>query len=225
MAGPGDGGTRAGNTVIDAPELSGEKAPDAPKRGLKDRLWGGSQEKAPKPPREQRPSTPRPKRVDSSGMLGDFWGWMGRKVEEHYSLPTGRALQVEAEAAGIILSDLARDTLADRPIQWAARQYDAGSIALDLFGLPLMIERGARHPDEIPSLAPKIERALLNLGPSMAKAVKKTQKRREDFAASMESMRDVLGVPDGTPVTIEHMLAWFYPVDGGQIIPAGSRVA
>lgn len=197
-------------------------APEEPKKSWRERLRPGEQ--TPKGP-ERRPTPPRPRRVDASGMLGEFWAWMGRKVEETYSLPTGRALQMEADAAGTIIADQARDTLADRPIQWAARHYEAGSVLIDLFMFPGLVEYAARNPDQIPTVAPRIIECAVNLGPAAAKAAKKRAKKMADFAEAMEGMRDIWGVPDGQPVTPEHLLHWLFPPDPQGTIPAVSRIA
>lgn len=237
--GPADIGDLAADPMIGSPldsdppvspfEDQEHPPPVKPKRSLRDRILG------PKPPAEQRPRSsertpqrPRAKRVDPSDMLARGVGWVGRKVEEMYSVPTGRAIVIEAEPAGLILTDAIRDTMIDRPVQWAARQYAAGSIAFALFRFPLAVEMGARQIVSGDGLSPMVEKeimeSLLDLAPYLVKVVKREVKKQRDFEEAMEGLRDVFGVPEGQPVTLGHVLGYLYPVAGGPI-PATARVA
>ncbi len=204
-----------------------EPTPVEPKKGW--RLWAKDKPaEESKPTAERKPSRPAGRRVDASRMLGDGWGALGRAIERRFPayLPAARALQAEATAAGPIVSDLVRGTLVDRPVQFAARHYEAGSVALSLLALPAYVQKGGMELLETGRISPathgRIEDCILDLAPSMVKWAKREAKRRADVETSLEEMREVLGIPDGQPVTIDALFGFFYPV--GDPIPTTATV-
>lgn len=208
-----------------------EPAPTEPKRGWK--LWGSKTEetKPERPTKETKPAQPRGRRVDAARMLGDGWGAVGRAIERRFPayLPAARALQAEAFAAGPIVSELVRGTLADRPVQFAARHYEAGSVALSLLALPAFVQIGGQELLSNGVISPqthrRIEDCIVDLAPSMVKWAKREQKRRQDVETSLEELREVLGIPANEPVSMSHLFGFFYPVAEPSTIPAQAHVA
>lgn len=205
-----------------------ESPPVEPRKSWRDKLGLGAKPKV-SDGKERRPSTPRPRRVDPSEMLGAGWTWVGRKVEEFYSVPTGRALQIEAEPAGLILADALKDTALDRPVQWAARHYTAGSEVFALARLPVAVEMGARQLMAGQQLSPIVQReiieSLVSLAPYLVKVVKREAKKERDLTEAMEGLRDVFGIPDGQPITMQHIFGFLFPMPDQPIDANVSQVA
>lgn len=215
LTGWGERGSKPKDDAPPAPDPAPFGAPTEPaKASLKDRLLKGKAEQVPREPgSERKPERPKGRRQDASDLLERLWAWGGRKVEQSYRLPTGRAIQLESPAAGVILDDLVKGTLVDRPVQWVIRKQGPAEAALALIGLPIMVETVCRNPAALPTLAPHIEDALIAIGPSLVKAIRKSEKRRKDFAEVMAGLGPALGKEEGEPVTIEDVFGWLFPQD------------
>lgn len=127
------------------PAASEEVAPRKP--GLMDRLrsrrgrgHAGGQ-KAPAS-REQAPKRPKKyggKRVSLDPDISDIWGFAGRRLENTAHYPTGRMLQYQAPAAGLILDRAVAGTLPDRLLfQPLARNRDKYEDAAFLLAGPML---------------------------------------------------------------------------------------
>lgn len=115
-------------------ETPDEPAPRKPK--FMDRLrrqsrrgrGGGGSHAHPAPvPGERAPKRKRPggRRVSLDADISDIWGFVGRRAENTPHYPTGRMLQYQAPAAGVIIDRLVAGTLPDRLIfQPLARNRD-----------------------------------------------------------------------------------------------------
>ena len=114
--------------VVDAVTVE-ETAPRKPGimdrfRSRRGRSRGGS---AAPTTRERAPKRPRPggKRVALDSDISDIWSFGGRRLEHSIHYPTGRMLQYQAPAAGIILDRAIAGTLPDRMLfQPIARNRD-----------------------------------------------------------------------------------------------------
>jgi len=136
-AGTGAGGESGGiaDTSQDdrtpVPGVPEETAPKRPKlmdrlRSRRGRGHAGGQ-KAPAS-REQAPKRPKKfsgKRVSLDSDISDIWGFAGRRLQNTPHFPTGRMLEYQAPAAGMILDRAVAGTLPDRLIfQPIARNRD-----------------------------------------------------------------------------------------------------
>jgi hypothetical protein len=112
-----------------APEASQEVAPRKP--GLMDRIRsrrgrgrGGRQASATaeRPPKRR---TPNKRRIPLDTDISDIWAFGGRRLERTVHYPTGRMLQYQAPAAGVIFDKAVAGTLPDRMLfQVLARNRD-----------------------------------------------------------------------------------------------------
>lgn len=184
----------------------------APKGGVRERLWGKREPKTERTPKA--PAKAKGRRRDSDAtidFLGEAWGWLGRQVEAHYALPTGRALQLEAGIAGVVLDEAIAGKAADRPVQWMVRQQTSVAKVFDLFGFPFMVEVVRRNPASLPVMAPRIVDALVRLGPSLEKATRRMERRRADTEKALAALGPLLGF-EGDNMTVDDVIAWLFPV-------------
>jgi len=65
---------------------------------------------------ERAPKRPRGKRIPLDTDISDIWGFLGRRLEATPHYPTGRMLQYQAPASGLILDRAIANTLPDRLI-------------------------------------------------------------------------------------------------------------
>jgi hypothetical protein len=63
---------------------------------------------------ERAPKRPKGRRVPLDGDISDIWAFAGRRLENTLHYPTGRMLQYQAPAAGVILDRAVAGTLPDR---------------------------------------------------------------------------------------------------------------
>lgn len=160
---------------------------------------------------ERKPERPKPRRVDASDMLGRAWGWVGEKVEAYVMLPTGRAMQLEADIAGVVLADTIRDTPLDRPVQWAARKEQGARQSGAVLAFPVLVHMGAVNPAALPKLEPFIVDALIAMGPAAAKAAKRRERKAKDLNDALQGWAEVFGKAPGEPVTRDDLMGFLYP--------------
>jgi len=159
-AGPDDGARQppAPEDGSDGHEVgpAGEAPPRAPsdetaprKPGLLDRLRSrrgrgrGGQHQAPVPgeraPRREKAKGPRGRRVPLDVDISDIWAFGGRRLEHTAHYATGRMLQFQAPAAGVIFDRAIAGTLPDRILfQPIARNRDKYEDAAFLIAGPLL---------------------------------------------------------------------------------------
>jgi hypothetical protein len=102
--------------------------------GLVRGLLGGQQQS-----KGKRKTTPkRAPRVSLEKFTSRGWTMLGRMAMS-VSPPTGRCLQAQAPMAGVILNDIARDTVADRILQPLARAEDKLDKVFALTAPPLIV--------------------------------------------------------------------------------------
>jgi hypothetical protein len=145
-AGVGSGGNAAvsqhDRTGESAPGLA-ETAPRKPKlmdriRSRRGRGRGGSAAPA---TAERAPKRKRPtgRRVSLDTDISDIWGFAGRRLENTVHFATGRMLEYQAPAAGLILDKAVAGTLPDRVLfQPLARNRDKYEDVAFLLAGPLL---------------------------------------------------------------------------------------
>lgn len=91
-------------------------------------------------PAAGRPAKPRPgRRVPLDTDISDVWAFLGRRLDASPHYPTGRMLQYQAPAAGLILDRAIAGTLPDRMVlQPLARGRDKWEDAAFLIAAPLV---------------------------------------------------------------------------------------
>lgn len=174
---------------------------------------------------ERKPEKPKPRRVDASDMLGRAWAWVGEKVEAYVMLPTGRAMQLEADIAGQVVADAIRDTRLDRPVQWAARKEQGARATGAVVAFPLLVHMGAVNPEQQARLEPFIIDAVIAMGPAAAKVAKRRERKAKDLSAALAGWAEVFGKAEGEQVTRADLMGWLYPLRDpppppGDTIPA-----
>jgi hypothetical protein len=179
------------------------------KPGLRERVWGRRDANG-HAPKEEKPARPRVRRQDASDFLERVWAALGRQIERR-DLPVGRCVQLEASIAGVVLEESIKGTWADRPIQWLARKETDATRLGAIFAAPLIVGMMERNAPAAEALVPYLEDAFVALGPSLAKAIVKAEKRRADFEEAMSGLGPALGKPDGEPVTMNDILGWLFP--------------
>lgn len=189
-----------------------QAAPVKPKRRFS--MFGREEERPSqpdRPTREARPSRPV-RRTDASDLFTRIWATVGRRIELNVGdVPVGRSLQLTSGATGIILDDAVKGTAADRPVQWLVRTEAKVSKVGAVLAVPIVVGMMERNPAAAEALAPFLIDALMSLGPSMIRALKKEEKRRADFAEAMAGLGPALGLADDEPVTPDLLLQWLFP--------------
>jgi hypothetical protein len=87
---------------------------------------------------KKKPGPRKPPRVSLEKFTSRGWTMLGRMAMS-VSPPTGRCLQAQAPMAGVILNDIARDTVADRILQPLARAEDKLDKVFALTAPPLIV--------------------------------------------------------------------------------------
>jgi hypothetical protein len=144
----GDPGVGSGESGEVSPhDRSGEVAETAPRKPkLMDRLRSrrgrgrGGQHSAPvpgeRPPKRKRPTG---RRVALDTDISDIWGFAGRRLQNTPHFATGRMLEYQAPAAGLILDRAVAGTLPDRVLfQPLARNRDKYEDVAFLLAGPLL---------------------------------------------------------------------------------------
>lgn len=143
---PDGGGHETVADVLDAverPPGESETAPRKPKfmdriRSRRGRGRGGSAAPVPgeRAPRRKRPTG---RRVSLDTDISDIWGFAGRRLENTAHFATGRMLEYQAPAAGLILDRAVAGTLPDRVLfQPLARNRDKYEDVAFLLAGPLL---------------------------------------------------------------------------------------
>jgi hypothetical protein len=132
--------------AVEAPPGIVETAPRKPKlmdrlRSRRGRGGRGGQHSAAPVPGERAPKRKRPagKRVSLDSDISDIWGFAGRRLEGTAHFATGRMLEYQAPAAGLILDRAVAGTLPDRVFfQPLARNRDKYEDVAFLLAGPLL---------------------------------------------------------------------------------------
>jgi hypothetical protein len=220
--------------TIEAPSPGTESAEVAPRKpGFMDRLrsrrgrgHAGGQ-KAPAS-REQAPKRPKKfsgKRVSLDSDISDIWGFAGRRLQNTPHFPTGRMLEYQAPAAGMILDRAVAGTLPDRLIfQPIARNRDKYEDVGFLLAGPMLTftitntqhqmqaAREAGDIEQFQDLAGKLEmlqemfvwvaRMML---PRLAEGVAKAREKEEKEAKAIAQAFPDLGTEDPIQMFITTM--------------------
>lgn len=160
-----------------------DASPDAPKRSLRDRLWGARDRVAPPAPRG-----PRRKRESTAELLGMLWGgggWLAIKLGD---APVGRAMQFEMAAAGPILERATQDTPIDALLQPFARNAEAWKDAGALIALPLFIGLMERSPELAVTLEPLVRELIVTNAAAIVPVLEQRQAREAKNMAALESL-------------------------------------
>lgn len=208
-----------------------ETAPKKPK--LMDRLRSrrgrgtGGQHRAPVPGERapKKPAKLRGKRVSLDSDISDIWAFGGRRLENTPHFATGRMLQYQAPAAGLILDRAVAGTLPDRIFfQPIARNRDKYEDAAFLLAGPLLTftitstqhqmqaARDAGDQEAYEDLVGKLQmqqemfvwvaRAML---PRLAEGVEKAREKEAKEAAAIAQAFPDLGAEDPIQAFVSKM--------------------
>lgn len=147
---------------------------------------------AAKPPR---------RRVSIDGVVSGVWGIASMFLARNErALPVARMLTMQAPAAGLIVEDIAKNTLLDRVLQPFARAGKTGEQIGALIGPPILVAAITANPALYPMLAPVLKMTLMSWmeisAPVMKKAREKAEKLSEEFGGlEIDLMIEMLFAP------------------------------
>lgn len=183
------------------PEPKPERKPQAPPKSRR-RLF----KPQPQPGTRER----KPKRVSIENVVSSAWtlGAMAfaRSPE---ALPVARVLSMQAPVAGVIVEDIAKDTIVDRILQPIARGGERAEKAVALLGPPLLVGLISAQPQLYQPLRPILRMTIMSWlqisKPAMDKAAKKAAEFAEQYdMESIDAMMDALWADwPGEPVPSE----------------------
>lgn len=163
---------------------------------------------------EKRPSVGRPRktgRKDTGGFFGGIWNGVGLILTNTgIDAPVGRVLQFESGMAGVALDKMIDGTMLDRLIQPMLGKKSDGQLLLALVGLPLIVGAMERNQETADQLAPLARMAMIAMLPNMVTAMKDAKKAEDKLAADLALLAPTLGIPEGTPITVDDILAYLF---------------
>jgi hypothetical protein len=187
-------------TAPDTPETTaGETAP-APAGRARPGWLGG----------RRRPKTPGAgalrRRVPVDGLLSMGWQALAHLTRTDATLPVSRIMEIQAPAAGMVLDDALRGSLADRILQPFARTAKRGEAFWAVAGPPFLVAAVCQQPELYDVVRPLLRDALkswvIMAGPKMRRAREREAKLLEELDGDLESidaMIDALFAPPQAP--------------------------
>lgn len=140
------------------------------------------------------------RRVSIESVVSSAWGALGGILAKNSRvLPVARMLQIQAPVAGMVVEQMARDTVVDRILQPLARLNARGESIGALIGPPILVGIITAQPALYDTLAPVLKQSLIAwmeiAGPQMEKAKKKAEKLESEFGADVDSLVAMLFAP------------------------------
>lgn len=160
--------------------------------------WMGSRRTKPAAPATKRPAR---KRVSIENVVSGAWGIASMFLGRHErALPVARMLNMQAPVAGLIVEDIAKDTIVDRVLQPFARAGKHGEQVAALIGPPMLVAAITANPALYPVLAPVLRMTLMSWMEISAPVMKKARERAEKLAgefggADIDAMIALLFAP------------------------------
>lgn len=181
-----------------------EAAPVRPERPS----GGHPDEVAPTPPPGRFGSLRRPakgrvvaprkehRRVSLEDVATGVWAALGSAASSYGLVPTGRALQLQAPVAGMILEDTLRGTIVDRIAQPLARGGEAAKELGALFGVPALVTLVTVKPETQPMAVPILRRLMRDwailAGPRIKAREKRERKALEQLGVDEQGLDDMV---------------------------------
>jgi hypothetical protein len=151
-----------------------------------------------KRPRQPKPgpSQPAKRRVSIADVVSQAWGFGAMMLGKNsQTLPMARVLQMQAPVAGVLVNDMAKDTVVDRLLQPVARMGQSGQKAVALFGPPVLVGAIMQKPQLYPVLKPALAMSLMTWIEISEPAMRKAEKRAKEFAEKFGEI-DIDGIID-----------------------------
>jgi hypothetical protein len=132
------------------------------------------------------------KRVSIEGLAEGVWGLLGNFAMGQGLVPTGRALQLQAPVAGMILEDALKGTIVDRVAQPIARSTEAAKEVGALLGVPVLVTILTVKPQAAPQIVPQLKRMMrewaIVAGPRMKARERREKKAMEQLGVDVEGL-------------------------------------
>jgi hypothetical protein len=140
------------------------------------------------------------RRVSIDSVVSSAWGALaGILARQQRVLPVARMLQIQAPIAGMVVEQMARDTVVDRLLQPLARLNARGESIGALIGPPILVAVITAQPGLYDMLAPMLKQSLVSwmeiAGPQMEKAKKRAEKLQAEFGADVDTLVEMLFAP------------------------------
>lgn len=152
-----------------------------------------------------------PGRKSTASMFEGIWSGLGMILTNTGIDPAvGRVLQLESVAAGPAFDNVVNGTVLDRILQPMLGKKSEGQLLISLIGLPLLIGAVERNPAMGAQIEPVAKWALMSMLPTIVASMKDAKKQEAKLSADLAELREPLGVPDGEPVTLDHIFAFIF---------------
>jgi hypothetical protein len=186
-----------------APEHGYAAAEQAPTRPQ-----GHPDEVAPTPPPSRfggilgKPKSPavrvrkEHRRVSLESLASGAWSMLGQMAASRGLVPTGRALEMQAPVAGMILEDTLRGTVIDRIAQPLARGGDSAKELWALLGPPVLVTVATLKPEMQPVVIPRLRSAMrewaIIAGPRIKAREKRERRAMEQLGVDETGLDDLV---------------------------------
>lgn len=123
------------------------------------------------------------KRVSIENIVTAGWGLGAMALAQSpRALPMARVLDMQAPVAGIVVEDIAKNTLIDRILQPLARGGESAEKAMGLLGPPIIVGIMTARPELYPVLRGPLKLSMMTWMEISGPAMEKAQKRAEDWS-------------------------------------------
>jgi hypothetical protein len=172
------------------PETMPEPAPATPKRWSPWRPKRPAAAGEPKPPRQR-------KRVSLEFLSSMAWQGIAAVVANmagpQYA-PVGMMMAFQGPVAGMIIEDMAKDTVADRVMQPIARVLQPGGQFATLIGMPLGTAMVCKYPHMYPRIRPLLAEGMKEWVTLAGPKLRERRRKAEKFAEEMATFQEEFGV-------------------------------
>jgi len=181
--------------LADDDTLTGEALPAQPAETVPEQTGGPRWGRRGRPRQPRQPGQVR-RRVPVDGLLSMAWSALGKLASNEMTLPVGRVMELQAPAAGLVLDDALRGSMADRVLQPFARASKRGEGFWAVAGPPLLVAAVCRQPELYDVVRPMLREALkswvLLAGPKMRRAREREARLMEELDGDMTSIDDMI---------------------------------